>query len=84
MSQEFSSIGVTTDILRASQVGASSKEPACQCRRHKRHGFDPWIGKIPWRRAWQLTPVCLPGESYGQRRLAGYGPRVTKSQTRLK
>ena len=34
--------------------GASGKEPACQCRRHKRHEFDPWVRKIPWRRA-QLT-----------------------------
>ena len=33
--------------------GASGKEPACQCRRHKRCGFDPWVGKISWRRAWQ-------------------------------
>ena len=37
-------------------------------------GFDPWVGKIPWRRAWQPTPVFLPGESHGQRRLAGYCP----------
>ena len=37
-----------------------------------RRGFDPWVGKIPWRRAWQPTPVLLPGESYGQRSLAGY------------
>ena len=42
--------------------GASGKESACQCRRHKRHRFDPWIGKIPWRMAWQPTPVSLPGE----------------------
>ena len=48
-------------------LGASGKEPACQCRRHKRHRFNPWVRKIPWRRAWQLTPVFLPGESYGQR-----------------
>ena len=54
--------------------GASGKELACQCRRHKRQGFDPWVGKIPWRREWQPTPVFLPGESHGQRRLAGYGP----------
>ena len=33
------------------------------CRSHRRHRFDPWIGKIPWRRAWQPTPVFLPGES---------------------
>ena len=37
--------------------GASGKEPACQCRRCKKHGFDPWAGKIPRRRAWQPTPV---------------------------
>ena len=43
--------------------GASGKEPACQCRRHKRCRFDPWVGKIPWRRAWQATPVFLPGKS---------------------
>ena len=52
--------------------GASSKEPACQCRRHKRCGFNPWVRKIPWRRAWQLTPVFLLRESHGQRSLAGY------------
>uniref|UniRef100_A0A4W2ILR3 lysozyme n=1 Tax=Bos indicus x Bos taurus TaxID=30522 RepID=A0A4W2ILR3_BOBOX len=39
---------------------ASSKEPACQLRRRKRHGIDPWVGKILWRRAWQPTPVFLP------------------------
>ena len=55
-------------------VGARGKEPAQQCRRHKRHGFFPWAGKIPWRRKWQPTPVFLPGESHGQRRLAGYSP----------
>ena len=44
--------------------GASGKEPASQCKRHKRHGFDPWVGKIHWRRAWQSTPVFLPGESH--------------------
>ena len=54
------------------------KEPTCQCRRHKRHGFKPWIGKMPWRRAWQPTPVFLPGESRGQGSLAGYGPWGSK------
>ena len=34
--------------------------------------FDPWVGKIPWRRKWQPTPVFLPGKSHGQRSLAGY------------
>ena len=52
--------------------GASGKEPACQCRRCKRCGFDPWVKKIPWRRAWQPTPVFLPGESHGLRSLVGY------------
>ena len=46
----------------------SSKKPTCQCRRC---GFVPWVGKIPWRRAWQPTSVFLPGESHGQRSLAG-------------
>ena len=39
-----------------------------------RHGFDPWVGKIPWKRIWQPTPVFLPGESHGQRGLEGYSP----------
>ena len=52
--------------------GASGKEPACQFRRHKRLRFDPWVGKILWRMAWQPTPVFLPGESHGQR---NYSPQ---------
>ena len=58
--------------------GTSGKEPASQCRRHKRHRFDPWVGKIPWRRAWQLAPVFFSGESQGQQSLAGYSPRGHK------
>ena len=42
-----------------------------QCRKP---GFHPWVGKMPWRRKWQPTPVFLPGKSYGQRNLAGYSP----------
>ena len=45
------------------QGGASGKEPACQCRRLKRCRFDPRVRKIPWRRAWQPTPVFLPRKS---------------------
>ena len=52
--------------------GASGKEPACQCGRYLRHRFDPWVRKITWRRAWQPAQVFLPGESHGQRSLAGY------------
>ena len=58
--------------------GASGKEPTCQCRRRKRRGFDPWVGKIPWTRAWQPTPVFLHGESHGQRSLEGYSPYSCK------
>ena len=58
--------------------GTSGKEPACQGRRFKRCGFNPWVRKIPWRRTWQLTPVSLPGESHGQKSLAGYGPQGHK------
>ena len=51
--------------------GTSGKEPVCQCRRHKRCGFDPWVSKIPWSRKWQPTSVFLSGKVHGQRRLAG-------------
>ena len=52
--------------------GASAvKNLACRCRRH---GFDPWVGRISWRRIWQPTPVFLPGKSHGQRSLVGYSP----------
>ena len=47
----------------------SCKESPCQFRRP---GFDPCVGKIPWRRAWQPTPKFLPGKSHGQRSLMGY------------
>ena len=47
------------------------KEFFLQCRRLK---FDPWVGKFPWRREWQPTPVFLPGEFHGQRTLVGYSP----------
>ena len=60
----------TPERIQPSQVmsrvgpgGASGKEPAYQCKRHKRLEFDPWVGKILWRRKWQPTPVFLPGES---------------------
>ena len=49
----------------------NKKKTYWQCRRHKRHGFYPWIGKIPWRRKWQPTPVFLSGESRGQTSLVG-------------
>ena len=54
--------------------GARGKEHSCHCRRHKRLGLDPWVGNIPWRREEQLISVFLPGESHGQRSLAGCSP----------
>ena len=50
------------------------KESPCQCRGLKRHRFNPWVRKIPWRTKWQPTPVFLPGKSYGWRNLTGYSP----------
>ena len=63
--------------------GDSGEEPACQCRRHKRLGFYPPVGKIPWRRQWQPTPVFLPEKFHGQRSLAATVHGVAKSQTRF-
>ena len=51
-------------------------ESVCWCRRC---GFDPWVGKIPWRRKCQPTQAFLPGKSHEQRRLVGYTPCVSKS-----
>ena len=59
----------------------------------RRHRFSPWVGKIPWRRAWQLTLVFLPGEFHRQRSLVGYSPwgckeldmtdKLTQTHTKL-
>ena len=58
------------------------KNLVCQCRRHKGCGLDNWVRKISCRRAWQPTPVFLPGELHGQRSLAGYSPwDLTESDT---
>ena len=46
-------------------------------------GFDPWVGKIPWRRKWQPSPVFLPGKSHRERSLVGYSPWGHKSWTKL-
>ena len=66
---------------RVSQLAPVVKESACQSRRCKRHGFSPWIGKIPWSRKWQPAPVFLPGKFHGQRSLPGLG--AAESQTLL-
>ena len=61
-------------VLGASQVALVVKNPLASVEDGKRGGFDPWVRKIPWRRAWQRTPVFLPGEFHGQGSLAGYSP----------
>ena len=63
-------------IPGASQVAlvVKNKKTACQCRTHKRCGFDPGVRKVPWRKVQQPTPVSLPGESHGQRSLLDYSP----------
>ena len=53
---------------------ASCRESTCQCRRHRRCRFDPWVGKIPWSGKWQAVPVFLPRKFHGQRSLEGYSP----------
>ena len=66
---------------RASQVVLGTKNLPANAGDVKRHGFDPWVGKIPWKRACQPTPMFLPGESLGQRSLAGYSPWDSKGRT---
>ena len=72
-------------ILGGFSGGASGKEHTCQCRRCKRQGFEHWVWSLkipwrrewltfPWRREWLPSPTFLPGESHGQRSLAGYSP----------
>ena len=57
----------------------SGQESTCQCRRHR---FNPWVGKVPWRRKWQLTPVFFPGESHDRGAL--WAPVNSCSQTPLR
>ena len=61
--------------------GASGEEPACQCRGWKRCGFNPSVGKIPWRRKWQPTLVFLPGRFHDRRVLRTVVHGVAKSWT---
>ena len=64
------------DYIGGTTGGGSDGKSVClQCRRSR---FDPWVGKVPWRRKRQPTPVFLPGKSHGQRSLAGYSSRGRK------
>ena len=71
-------------MAQVALVVKKKKKPLANAGDKRECGLNPWVGKIPWRSAWQPTPVFLPGESHGQRKLAGIVHRVTKSQTQLK
>ena len=75
-------LGRTPSRRRASPGALVGKSQPASAR-PERCGLDPRAGKIPWRRAWQPTPVFLPGESRGQRSLVGYRHGVAKSRTQL-
>ena len=69
----------TCEALHRKQQGfpdgeVVKKKSACQCRRRRRCGFGPWVGKILWSRKWQTTSVFLPGKFHEQRSLVGYSP----------
>ena len=68
-------------FTRASPVVLVVKNPPANAGDRRRR-FDPWVGQIPWRRAWQPTPVFLPGESHRQRSLAGCSPSGRKESDR--
>ena len=70
--------------LRGFPGGASGKEPACQCRRRKRYRFHPRVGRMPWRREWEPTPIFLPGDPVDRGDWQARVHGVTKSRTRLK
>ena len=70
--------------IRGFPGGAGGKEYAWKCRRQKRRGLNPWVGMIPWRRAWQPTKVFLLGESHGQRSLVGYSLQSCKDSDMIK
>ena len=83
---------VSFKTIKGLPGGTSGKESACWSRRGKTCQFNPWIGKIPWRRALQPIPVFLPGEFHEKRSLAGYSPwgnkqldltEVTKDESKI-
>ena len=84
----FSCVTRNTHLLLCSLLlvtrpprGLSGKEFTCRCRRCRRHRFDPWVGKISWRRKWHPAPVCLPGKSDGQRSHVAAVHGVAESDT---
>ena len=63
---------------------ATGKEPACRCRRHKRHEFDPWVGKILWSKKWHPAPVCCLENCMDRGDWWSTVHWVERSQTQLK
>ena len=84
MGSKWINTGKVLWVGLASQVALVVKNPLPMQVRRKTRWFDPWIRNIPWRREWQSTPVFLPGESHGQRSLAGTVHGVAQSWTWLK
>ena len=70
------------NVIGAFQVAPVVKNPSPNARDVKRLGFDPWVGKTFWSRAWQPIPAFLPGKSHGQRSLAGYSPQGRKESVK--
>ena len=71
---QYNNVLIIHNVPTGFPGGTSGKEPICQCRRHKRCRFNPWVGKISWRKKWQPSPVFLPGKIHGHRSLADYNP----------
>ena len=65
------SVFIGVEFIKDFLGGSDGRVSACSSGDQ---GFNPWVGKIPWRRKWPPTPVFLPGESHGQRSLEGYSP----------
>ena len=78
VAREYQSQPILSDKMYIKFLGfpanTSDKDPVCQCRRHKRRSFHPWVRNIPWSRKWHPIPVFLPWKSHGQRSMAGCTP----------
>ena len=70
-------------IWAYNRLRLSDKEFHLPSRKCRRPEIDPWVGKIPWRRTWQATPVFLSGKFHGQRSLVGTVHAVGKNQKKL-
>ena len=72
---------LTNKLLDGFLGGANGKKSTCQCRRLKKHRFNPWVRKTSWSRKWRPTPVVLSGKFHGQMSLAAIVHEAAKSQT---